>query len=101
MVIFAQVEDAADVVAGPVAPVVRIPAEIEDFRPKGERFDDFALDQPAELPEVPVAGAWIYPVTASTISRPWSPALLQPDWKEKRHMAISEACDRCRPWERE
>ena len=90
VVIFAQVENATDVITGPVAPVVRIFTKIEDFSPQGEGLGDFTLPQPAQLPEVLVAPAWINPVTTSAISCPWPPALLSPDRKEQRHVAAPE-----------
>ncbi len=49
VVILAHVEDSADVVTGPVAPVARIFAEIEYLGSQGEDLRYFALTQPARL----------------------------------------------------
>ena len=95
MVVFTQVEDAADVVTGPVTSIVRILAKVEDFHSQGEGLGNFPLPQPAKLPKVIVARAWIDPVTASAVSCPWATAFLNPEREEQRYISNGMNCLIC------
>ena len=90
VVIFAQVENAANVVAGPVTAGVGISTKIEYFGPQGEFLGQITLSELAELPVVSIAAAGVDPVPATAVCRPWSPALLEPEREEYRHVATTE-----------